>query len=124
MARGNPDKLKPVRSKREASERGKMGGKKSGEARRQKKALRERLAALLETKHGDVDTADALALALIEKGLAGDVRAFEVIRDTIGEKPTDKVETTNSGGLVFHWAGEVSSRVAQALEGLEAPRQE
>ena len=92
MARGNPDKLQPVRSKHEASERGKIGGKKSGEARRQKKALRERLAALLETKHGDMDMADALALALIEKGLAGDVRAFEVIRDTIEEKPTDKLE--------------------------------
>ena len=92
MARGNPDKLQPVRSKHEASERGKIGGKKSGEARRQKKALRERLAALLETKHGDMDMADALALALIEKGLTGDVRAFEVIRDTIGEKPTDKEE--------------------------------
>lgn len=92
MARGNPDKLQPVRSKHEASERGKIGGQKSGEARRQKKALRERLAALLETKHGDMDMADALALALIEKGLAGDVRAFEVIRDTIGEKPTDKME--------------------------------
>lgn len=39
-----------------------------------------------------MDMADALALALIEKGLAGSVRAFEVIRDTIGDKPTDKVE--------------------------------
>ena len=116
--------LKPVRSKDEAKRRGAAGGKKSGEARRQKKALRERLALLLETRHGDMDMADALALALIKKGLAGDVRAFEVIRDTIGEKPTDKVETTNSGGIVFHWAGEVSSRVAQALEGLETPGQE
>lgn len=116
--------LKPVRSKDEAKRRGAAGGKKSGEARRQKKVLRERLAALLETKHGDMDTADALALALIEKGLAGDVRAFEVIRDTIGEKPTDKVETASAGELVLHWEGEVSSRVAQALEGLEAPRQE
>lgn len=124
MARGNPDKLKPVRSKREASERGKMGGKKSGEARRQRKVLRERLELLLETRHGDMDTADALALALIEKALAGDVRAFEVIRDTIGEKPTDKMATASAGELVLHWEGEVSSRVAQALEGLETPRQE
>ena len=84
--------LSPVQNAEEAKRRGAAGGKKSGEARRQKKALRERLAALLETKHGDMDMADALALALIEKGLAGDVRAFEVIRDTIGEKPTDKME--------------------------------
>lgn len=84
--------LSPVQNTEEAKRRGAAGGKKSGEARRQRKALRERLAALLETKHGDMDMADALALALIEKGLAGSVRAFEVIRDTIGEKPTDKVE--------------------------------
>ena len=84
--------LLPVQNAEEAKRRGAAGGKKSGEARRQKKALRERLAALLETKRGDMDMADALALALIEKGLEGSVRAFEVIRDTIGERPTDRVE--------------------------------
>lgn len=116
--------LSPVQNTEEAKRRGAAGGKKSGEARRQKKVLRERLELLLETRHGDMDTADALALALIEKGLAGDVRAFEVIRDTIGEKPTDKVETASAGELVLHWEGEVSSRVAEALEGLEGARQE
>lgn len=116
--------LSPIQDKAEAQRRGRNGGKKSGEARRQKKVLRERLELLLEARHGDMDTmdtADALALALIEKGLAGDVRAFEVIRDTIGEKPTDKVAAANSAELVVRWEGEVSSRVAQALEGLEAP---
>lgn len=103
MARGNPDKLKPVRSKREASERGKSGGRKSGEARRRKKALREHLEALLASKQGDMTTAEALTLALVEKGLSGDVRAFEVIRDTIGEKPVDKSEQQISGGLELVW---------------------
>ncbi|WP_288229685.1 DUF5681 domain-containing protein [uncultured Desulfovibrio sp.] len=103
MARGNPDKLKPVRNKREASERGKTGGKKSGEARRRKKALREHLEALLAGKQDNMTTAEALTLALVEKGLSGDVRAFEVIRDTIGERPVDKSEQQISGGLELVW---------------------
>ena len=117
--------LKPVRSKDEAKRRGAAGGKKSGEARRQKKALRERLALLLETHHGDMETADALALALIEKGLSGDVRAFEVIRDTIGEKPVEKSQQEVTGQVALDVR--VSPAVAaalKALEGLEAPRQE
>jgi hypothetical protein len=32
-----------------------------------------------------------VTLALIEKAMSGDTKAFEVIRDTIGEKPVDKV---------------------------------
>ena len=34
--------------------------------------------------------------SLIKKAMSGDVRAFEVIRDTIGEKPTDKIDATNT----------------------------
>lgn len=101
--RGNPDKLKPVRNKREASERGKTGGKKSGEARRRKKELREHLEALLAGKRDGMTTAEALTLALVEKGLAGDVRAFEVIRDTIGEKPVEKSKQEISGGMALTW---------------------
>lgn len=103
MARGNPDKIKPIRSTYEARERGKAGGKKSGEARRKKKALREHLEALLAGKQDNMTTAEALTLALVEKGLSGDVRAFEVIRDTIGERPVDKSEQQISGGLELVW---------------------
>ena len=115
MARGNPDKLQPVRSKHEASERGKIGGKKSGEARRKKKALREHLEALLAGKQGDMTTAEALTLALVEKGLSGDVRAFEVIRDTIGEKPVEKSQQEVAGMVEVG----VSPAVEAALKALE-----
>ena len=36
-----------------------------------------------------------LFAALIKKAANGDTKAFEVIRDTIGEKPTDKQEITS-----------------------------
>lgn len=94
----NTQNLRPVRSKGEARERGKSGGLASGEARRARKTLRADLEALLSmpVKDGDGnDTGEtvqhAIAVALITKALRGDTRAFEIIRDTIGEKPAEKV---------------------------------
>lgn len=87
----NKDNLKPVRTKEEARERGKKGGIKSGEVRRERKTLKDELLLLLATGN----TQNKVSLALIEKALSGDTKAFEVIRDTIGEKATEKVENTN-----------------------------
>jgi hypothetical protein len=64
-----------------------MGGKASVEARRKRKTLKEELLLLLESG----DTQESVTLALIEKAMSGDTKAFEVIRDTIGEKPVEKV---------------------------------
>jgi len=38
------------------------------------------------------DTQQKVSLALIQQALEGNTKAFEVIRDTIGEKPVDKLE--------------------------------
>ena len=65
------------------------GGKASGEARRKRKTLKEELLLMLS----EGETQQSVTLALIEKAMSGDTKAFEVIRDTIGEKPADKVET-------------------------------
>lgn len=75
---------------REAAVRnGRKGGIASGEAKRRRKSLREQLEILLENGN----TQESVAVALIEKAMGGDVKAFEVLRDTVGEKPVDKVET-------------------------------
>lgn len=101
----NPGNLKtPTTS--EARERGRKGGKASGEARRKRKALREQLEILLAAKHDGVECGQAVALALIEKALSGDVRAFEVIRDTIGEKPTDKIQADVPQKLIIKWSSQ------------------
>ena len=60
----------------------------SGEARRRKKTLKEELLALLELN----DNQEKMSLAILNKAINGDVQAFNTIRDTIGEKPVDKVE--------------------------------
>lgn len=75
---------------REAAARnGRKGGIASGEAKRRRKSLREQLEILLENGN----TQESVAVALVEKAMGGDVKAFEVLRDTVGEKPVDKVET-------------------------------
>ena len=76
------------RSPEELREMGRKGGIASGEARRRKKTLKEELIALLETN----DNNNKISLAILQKALNGDIQAFTTIRDTIGEKPVDKVE--------------------------------
>lgn len=78
------------------------GGKASGEARRNKKDLREALEILLEAEHNVKDKrtgketkmlgTDILATAIYQKAQKGNTKAFELIRDTIGQKPVEKVE--------------------------------
>ena len=75
------------RSKEEARKISSNGGKKSGEVRRKRKQLREELLALLSAGN----TQKNISLALIDQALNGNVKAFETIRDTIGEKPVEKV---------------------------------
>lgn len=77
-------------SERTPSELRKMarnGGLASGEARRKRKTLKEELLLMLS----EGETQQSVTLALIEKAMSGDTKAFEVIRDTIGERPVDKV---------------------------------
>lgn len=77
----------------EARERGAKGGKASGEARREKKLFQQAVLAALEAKgeSGNSVLVDLIA-AQVKKAMKGDTRAFEVLRDTSGEKPADKVE--------------------------------
>ena len=77
------------RTPKELREMARNGGLASGEARRIRKTLKEELLLLLS----DGDTQKSVTLALIAKAMDGDTRAFEIIRDTIGEKPVDKVES-------------------------------
>lgn len=77
-----------------------QGGKASVESRRQKKMLRECLEMLLEKeikdKNGNTATgAEALAAKLFQQALQGNIKAFEVVRDTAGQKPAEKVVVSN-----------------------------
>ena len=76
------------------------GGKASVESRRQKKMLRECLEMLLEKeiidRNGNKATgAEALAAKLFQQAMQGNIKAFEVVRDTAGQKPAEKVVVSN-----------------------------
>lgn len=87
------------------------GGIASGKARREKKAFKETLEALLSMsmENGEAVTIDditsfkgikgqnisvqeAILIAQVQKAMKGDTRAAEYVRDSIGQKPTDKIE--------------------------------
>lgn len=85
----------------EARERGRKGGKASAAKRAERKTFREGLLLLLneplKDKSGNVTdntTQDAIIAALVKRAANGDTRAFEMIRDTIGEKPVQDVKVS------------------------------
>lgn len=72
------------------------GGKASGEARRAKKSLREAMQILMDAdltgKDGKTMTGtEAMAAKAFQAALKGDWKAWELVRDTAGQKPVDKV---------------------------------
>jgi hypothetical protein len=86
------------RSPNEVRENGAKGGIASGEARRKKRDIRRALEALLEKdyfveEYGTLSGAEAIAVRQMERALDGDTKAFEVVRDSAGQKQPDKVET-------------------------------
>ncbi len=84
------------RSAEEVREIQKRGGINSGKARREKRDLKRCLEILLETDYTDkngktVSGAEALCAKLFEQGMRGNVKAFEALRDTAGQKPVEKI---------------------------------
>ena len=90
---GNTENLRPVQSEEEAREKGRKGGIASGIARAKRKEFKEELKLLLEIVKEDGESNNTkVSVALLDRALKGDTKAFEVIRDTIGEKPVEKQE--------------------------------
>ena len=94
----NEHNLKPVRSKREARERGRNGGIKSGATRRRKAALRDTMNKLLTMKvevdglsdilrsdGGESTYEEVIAMAMIQQASLGDVKAYQAIMKTVGQ---------------------------------------
>lgn len=104
----NADNLIPndQRTPKELRENAIKGGKKSGEVRRRKKALKERMKFLLELPatdyksfdkallmgydYDDIDNETILVISLFEKAISGDVGAFKEIRNLLGQDITSE----------------------------------
>lgn len=105
--------LKRFASAEEAREKGRKGGIASGKARQLKKDFQTLGKILLEhaPKHElasktkkifpkisseEITNRTAALAALVVKAASGDVRAFEVLRDTVGEMPVQKNINVNA----------------------------
>lgn len=84
----------------EHRELSKKGAIASAESKRARKSMKEMLDILLQNERTDDKTGNKkqtqewILIAQINKALKGDSRAFQNIRDTVGEKPVDKVQFT------------------------------
>ena len=84
--------LTPTQRRENAS----RAGKASVKAKKRKKQLKECLEILLETsitdKNGQKMTgAEAMAAKVFQQALKGNLKAFEIVRDTAGQKPIERV---------------------------------
>nr|DAO64978.1 MAG TPA: hypothetical protein [Caudoviricetes sp.] len=102
----NEQNLRPPTSE-EARERGRKGGKASAKKRQQNKTFKEIISKFLDGQVSDerlkqqmiefgfadkeVSNKSCAVFALWREAIKGNTKAFELLRDTIGEKPQDKL---------------------------------
>lgn len=84
----NEQNLKPITSlsSEEAKRRGSIGGKASVEARREKKIFKEEI-----LKRLNASDFGEIVDNLIKRAKDND-KSFELLRDTMGQKPTDDIQ--------------------------------
>lgn len=89
-----------------------LGGQKSAEKRREKKAMRERLEMLLsmnlergedeyfdnmkDAEGKNISVQDKILLEMLKKAMSGDINAANFVRDTSGNKPKDEKDVNVS----------------------------
>ena len=93
------------------------GGKARAEKARRERTLKETLEKLLSLSIKDeatreyirqlgfndeeLDNKTAINVAMYQEALKGNVKAYELIRDTMGEKPTDKLAIEEAPQIVL-----------------------
>lgn len=113
----NVKNLKPIRDSETARKLQKKSSKKQKENTIKRKSMKEQLQLLMSleikkdkikqqlTELGIPDTEQnnqmAMNVALYQQALKGNTKAYELIRDTSGEKPIDKVEQVNPPSIVI-----------------------
>lgn len=97
------------RSQSEARELGRKGGIRSGKKRREQRQLKDLCQIILNAEltdnelredieqnipelAGEVTNGAAMLIQLLKLAMAGDTKAFEILRDTAGEKPSNRQE--------------------------------
>ena len=97
-------------TREQLQEYGRMGGKAKKESYKSKRSMRDTLNVLLnlaietgkvcsvdeikafaKIKGKNIKVKDAICVRLIQRALRGDLKAIEMLRDTIGEKPVENI---------------------------------
>ena len=90
------DKNLRTLSPSEAREYGRRGGIRSGEIRRERKAIRQALEEALsmpcEVEGVELSNVEAIAASMVNEAKGGNVRAFCEIRNTVDGMPTQRIE--------------------------------
>lgn len=104
--KGRAENLVPFSERTEDEQREirRKGGIASGKKRREYKAFKElfKVALQMENENG-MTNAEAIVAGMIAAASMGDHRAFVAIRDTIGEKPAEKLPDGLEGGVAILW---------------------
>jgi hypothetical protein len=106
-----------MKTKSEQRETARKGGIASGEARRRKRNMKQALELLLSLPLKDpkakkkieelgvdpneIDNQTAILIAMMNKAVKGSESAFIAIRDTVGDKQTEKIESNNNISLNY-----------------------
>jgi hypothetical protein len=81
----------------EQHEIARKGGIASGKVRKEKKTLKETLLLLLEQDNNQ----DNITIALLKEAMRGNVKAFETIRDTMGQRPVEEQKIDSNITIVM-----------------------
>lgn len=106
----NEQNLRPPTTE-EARERGRKGGRASAKKRQQNKTFKEIISNFLDGQVSDerlkqqmidfgfadkeVSNKSCAVFALWKEAIKGNTKAFELLRDTIGEKPIEQIQNIN-----------------------------
>lgn len=109
------------------AENGRKGAEKANENRRKRKEMRETLDILLkmpmkkgkqysaedikcfaDIKGKNITIDQAIMVCLVQKALKGDLNAITMVRDTVGEKPTDKMEIKDTTPIIISGEDDLS----------------
>lgn len=105
------------RTKTEQREIARLGEKKSGASRRKKKYMKEQLETLmllnlnegklkdnmrkLGIKEDELTIQNGILCSLVQQALHGSIRAFQVIRDQLGQNPKDGEAKEHIENIIF-----------------------
>lgn len=105
--KGTPENLRPPKTKEEAQKRGRNGGVASGISRRKKRSMKDAFKTLMDMPVSfenikkqmrdlgfddeDLTNQMAVAVSMFKEAMAGNVKAAELIRDTIGGDASDEI---------------------------------